>query len=68
MSFPSRDIREATGVKAKALVTELQSQGVVFETGADLEVGVYGSCSDQTKHRYVHLIELNQSGKLEAQE
>ena len=55
-------------MKAKALVTELQGQGVVFETGADLEVGVYGSCSDQTKHRYVHLIELNQSGKLGAQE
>ena len=51
MALASRDIREVTGDKVQALVAELQTHGVEFESGDDLPMGVYASGSEQTKHR-----------------
>ena len=51
MSFSSRDIRETSGVKAQKLISELEGQGITFEDGSGLDLGIFGVGTPVNKHR-----------------
>ena len=59
MSFNSRDIRETSGQKAQKLVEELVAQGVNFEDGADLDMGIFGVGKPVNRHRLKLISEVS---------